>query len=117
MPLQTQNGSPLQVTDNTCLICYGGYHTQVKEFLSSDLDSLARWIATSQMQVNVEKSHVMWFAVKSFNSPITVQPILLEGIPLVNVSMQKYLGTTTDSNRTWAYHVTNVCKKMVYYLF
>ena len=28
-----------------------------------DLDSLARWIATSKMQVNVEKSRVIWFSV------------------------------------------------------
>ena len=30
---------------------------------------------------------------------------------LVNVSKQKYLGITIDSNLTWAYHVANVCKK------
>ena len=47
------------VADNTCLICYGDDHTQVKDFLSSNLDSLARWIAISKLQVNVEKSHVM----------------------------------------------------------
>ena len=55
MPLQ--NGSLLQFADATSLICCGGDHTQVKDFLSSDLDSLVRWIATSKMQVNVEKSH------------------------------------------------------------
>ena len=72
---------------------------------------------TSKMQVNVEKSHVVWFSVKSSKSPTTVLPILLEGIPLVKVSKQKYLGITIDSNLTWAYHVANVCKKMAYYLF
>ena len=66
------------------------------------------------MQVNVEKSHVMWLSVKSFKSPTTVPPILLEGTPLVNVSKQKYLGISIDSNQTWAYHITNVCKKMEY---
>ena len=46
-----------------------------------------------------------------------MSPILLEGTPKVNVSKQKYLGITIDSNLTWAYHVANVCKKMAYYLF
>ena len=78
MLLQIQNGSLLQYADDTCLICNGDDHTQVKVFLSSDLDSLTRWIATSKMQVNVEKSHMMWFSVKSFNSLTTVPPILLE---------------------------------------
>ena len=69
------------------------------------------------MQVNVQTSRVMWFSVKSFNSPTTVLPILLKGTPLVNVSKQKYLGITIDSNLTWACHIANVCKKMVYYVF
>ena len=89
MLLQTQNGSLLQFADDTCLLCYGDDHTQVRDFLSSDLDSLAtRWIAASKMQVNVKKSHMIWFSVKSFNSPTTVPPILLESTPLVNVSKQ-----------------------------
>ena len=37
----------MQFADDTCLICYNDDHTQVKDFLSSDLDSLIRWIATS----------------------------------------------------------------------
>ena len=86
MLLQIQNRSFLQFADDTCLICYGDDHTQVKDFLSSDLDSLARRIYTSKVQVNVEKSHLIWFSIKSFNSPTTVLPILLEGTPLVNVS-------------------------------
>ena len=42
MFLQIQNGSLIQLADVTCLICYGDDHTQVKDFLSSDLESLAR---------------------------------------------------------------------------
>ena len=38
----------------TYLICYDDDHTQVEDFQGSDLDSLARWIATSKMQVNVD---------------------------------------------------------------
>ena len=64
----------------------------------------------------MEKSHVMWFYVKSLKSPTTVMSVLLIGTPLVNVSKQKYLGITIDSYLTWAYHVANVCKKMACYL-
>ena len=44
----------------------------------------------------MEKSHVIWFSVKSFKSPTTVPPLLLEVTPLVNVSKQKYLGITIE---------------------
>ena len=40
--LLIQNRLLLQFPEDTCLICYGDDHTQVKDFLSSDLDSLAR---------------------------------------------------------------------------
>ena len=33
----------------------------------------------------------------------------------MNVTKQKYLGITIDSNLTWACHVANVYKKMAYY--
>ena len=56
MPLQIQNASLLQFADHTCMICCGNDHTQVNDFLCSDLDSLTKWITTSKMQVNVEKS-------------------------------------------------------------
>ena len=36
MLLQIQNGLLLQFADDTCLICYGDDHKQVKDFLSSD---------------------------------------------------------------------------------
>ena len=118
MSLQIQNGTLLQFADDTCLICCGDNHTQGKDSLYSDLAFLAGWIAASKMQVNVGKSSVIWFSVKSFKSSTVVPPILLEGTPLVNVTkQQKYLGITIDSNLTWACHVANVCKKMAYYLY
>ena len=82
MPLQIRKWSLLQFADDTCLICCGDDHTQVKDFLKCcDLDSLARWIATSKTQVNVEKSSVKWFSVKCSKSSTTVLPVLLEGTP------------------------------------
>ena len=50
---------------------------------------------------------MIWFSLKSFNSPTTVPPILLEGTSLMNLSKQKYLKITIDSNLTWAYQVPN----------
>ena len=43
MLLQIQNGPLLQFTDDVCLIYYGDDHTLVKDFLSSELGSLATW--------------------------------------------------------------------------
>ena len=126
MLLQIQNGSLLQFADHTCLFCHDDDHTQVKDFLNNDLDSLARWTNTRKMQVIVKKPPVMWFSVNrnhitrdfsTINSLATVPPILLEGSPLVNVSKHKYLEITIDSNLTWAYHVArNGNYIIIYYI-
>ena len=85
---------------------------------SYDLCSLAiaRWIATSysRMQVNIGKTSVMWFSVRSSKTSIATPTIFLEGM---NVSKQKYLGIIIDSNLIWVHHVAHVCKKMAYYLY
>ena len=58
MLLQIQNESLLQFADDTCLICYGGDHTQVKDFLSGDLVSLARWIASCNVISQPKNTHI-----------------------------------------------------------
>ena len=59
----------MQFADDTCSVCSGDNHTQVKDFLCR-LGSLAGWIATKvlKMQVNMGKSSVMCF-LSSLPSP------------------------------------------------
>ena len=68
------------------------------------------------MEVNVKKSNIMWFNVRSskhFESP----PILLNGSPLLHVTTHKYLGVQIDEHLRWKSHVSYLCKKMAYYLY
>ena len=51
----------------TCIICSGKTHDNISEMLHDNL-----WIRDSHMEVNVRKSHVMWFnvcSIKGFKSP------------------------------------------------
>ena len=84
MPLQVKNGDLVQFADDTCITCSGRTHEEVSEMLCNDLCSLSSWIRNSHMEVNVKKSNIMWFNVRSskcFESP----PILLNGSPLSQV--------------------------------
>ena len=65
------------------------------------------------MEVNVKKSDVMWFNVRSskcFESP----PILLNGSPLSQVTTYKYLSVQIDEHLRWNFHASYLCKKMDY---
>ena len=65
MLLQVKCGDLVQLADDTCVICNGKTHEEVSEKLCTDLCSLSLWIESSQMEVNVRKSNVMWFNVGS----------------------------------------------------
>ena len=116
MPLQVKDGDLVQFADDTCIICSGKTHKEVSEMLCSDLCSLSSWIRGSHMEINVKKSSIMWFnvrSIKGFKSP----PISLNGSPLSQVSTHKYLGVQIDEHLKWISHVSYLCKKMAYYLY
>ena len=65
MPLQVKDGGLVQFADDTCIICSGKTRKEVSEMLCSDLCSLSSWIRDSHMEINVKKSNIMWFSVRS----------------------------------------------------
>ena len=58
----------------------------------------------------------MWFLPRSF-SHLGLPPVSINNIDLQRVTVQKYLGVTIDDKLDWSTQVSNVCKKMSYYLF
>ena len=109
MPLQIQHGSLLQYADDTCLICCGSTHL--------DLQSLSGWIANSKVFINIKRSSVMWFSVRPLQSVTYISIFYVDGHSLECVDTKKYLGLYIDSKFSWRSHVTNICKKMAYYLY
>ena len=72
---------------------------------------LCGWITQSKMQLNCNKSSVMWFSMK---------PICTAALPTVSVnntvlkivSHHKYLGVVFDDKLQWSSHIDKVCKSM-----
>ena len=77
IPLQVKNGDLVQFADDTCIVCSGRTHKEVSEMLCNDLCSLSSWPRNSHMEVNVKKSNVMWFNVRSSKCS-EIPPILLK---------------------------------------
>ena len=117
MPDQVQHGVLLQFADDTCLICCGKSYEETSVLLTEDLTLLSQWIVTSHMQVNVNKSSVMWFYIKQSKRRAPPPSVYLGGLPLQQVDRHKYLGVFFDPQLRWDVHVNNICKKMSYYLY
>ena len=58
---------------------------------------------------------VMWFSIK-VSKRHQYPSIVVGDSPLRVVDEQKYLGLVFDNHLTWTSHVSQVCKKMAYYL-
>ena len=84
--------------------------------LSDDLELLWSWVESGKMKLNVNKSRVMWFLLRSFHH-FALPPVLINDIILQRVTVQKYLGVLIDDQLDWSAQVSNVSKKMSYYLF
>ena len=116
MPLAVKHGCLLQFADDTCLICQGESPAIVGAHLNADLCLLSTWIHNSKMQFNLKKSSVMWFSVRSRYNGAQPQ-ILIDNVPLSQVTKQKYLGVTFDNKLNWSSHVAATCRSMAYYLY
>ena len=68
------------------------------------------------MKLNFIKSCVLWFSIKTIKQP-TYPPITVHNSILHVVTQQKYLDLVFNSQLSWSSHVSDVCKKMSYYLY
>ena len=82
--------------------------------LTEDLTSLSQWIVASRIQVNVDKSSIMWFHCQRSKNKASFPTVYL---PLRQVDHYKYLGIFFDPQLRWDIHVNHVCKWMSYYLY
>jgi len=99
MPSIVKYGKLLQFADNTMLICSGSDFDSVKMQFTHDLPLVFNWISTSRLQLNIEKSSVMWFTPKSLKN--VSRSLTANNTQLKEVDHQKYLGIIVDKKLCW----------------
>ena len=67
------------------------------------------------MMLNFNKSNVLWFR-ENCKKLVDYPSIIVNGVILKVVDKQKCRGVIFDPTLSWAIQVSNVCKKMAYYL-
>ena len=115
LPLQITNGLLAQYADDTTLICSGPSVSDTAAAMTSQLQLVNKWIVDSKMKLNIQKSSVMWFRVSS-RKKVVYSDIFVNDVVLRQVDKQKYLGVMFDTRLSWTHQVSNVCKKIAYYL-
>ena len=116
LPSQVTNGILLQYADNTTLVCSGTSPLVVAEVMNRQLQLVYDWIVSNKMQLNFQKSKVMWFSA-SLKKPVSLPEVVVSDKVLEVVDTQLYLGLMFHSKLSWESQVSHVCKKMSYYIY
>ncbi len=78
-------------------------------FLQRDIEAVARWIQSLNLQFNTNKCKFMVLSRR--RSSIEPPAIILSGLPIERVSQFKYLGVHISSDLSWSLHVGKICTK------
>ena len=116
LPHQITEGFLLQYADHTTFICNGPTPEAVAGAMNSQLTLLNHWAMASRMKLNYSKSTVMWFRASAHRQRFSPPAIMVDDVVLKVVTSQRYLGLVFDDCLSWSQHVSQVCKKMSYYL-
>ena len=78
--------------------------------LQEDIDKVGTWSCTNFITLNKAKCKYMIVSRRRTASTPS-SPLLLEGHPLDQVKMFKYLGVLLSHDLSWGEHVQSVCSK------
>ncbi len=102
MPLAIRNGRTVLFADDTNILCN-------KETVNSTISDVSNWFRNNKLKVNENKTVSMQFSIsnKKFCTPLK-----MNGVPLTDVNVTKFLGLSIQSNLKWNAHLNELNTKL-----
>ena len=94
--------------DDTNIFYLSDDPVSLVNIVNSELSKLNTWFKINKLSLNVSKSNFMVFGNRTKLS----KPVLLNGVPLVQVSVTKFLGVHIDSRFVWDKQISMVKRKL-----
>jgi ribonuclease P/MRP protein subunit RPP40 len=105
--LPNYTDSPIRLFADDCLLYRHIKSVQDTEILQRDLDNLAAWERTWQMEFNPSKCHIMHIT-RQTRSRIPCPVYSLRGNDLDPVDTATYLGVDLHKDLSWGPHITKI---------
>ena len=101
--------------DDTMTERTGNSINEVNKLLHNDIDKVMLWLKQNRLQINVDKSCMMYIGscqlLNNLNDNILSKPeIKVQSFNIVESC--KYLGLILDSNTSWSKYINNLCSKL-----
>ena len=77
--------------------------------LNAELINISSWFKSNKLSLNPGKTKLMLFS-KSSKQPILPSPVCIDGQPLSQVHLTKFLGVVINDKLTWTDHISSITK-------
>ena len=98
-------------------MCSGPDPAATADLMNQQLALIHDWLVEHRMRLNVQKSRIMWFRAGRCKLQHPYPHVSINGVTLQTTERQTYLGLSFDACFSWDSQVSNICKKMSYYLY
>ena len=102
----------LMYADDTVLFLSDSNHDTINSKLSSDLQSLHKWLNDNYLTINVTKTKCMYFHSSRKHLSFT-SPIIFSNQNLIMAKTYKYMGVLLDSHLTYREHTSKLTKSYI----
>ncbi len=110
LPLNVHETNILMYADDTVLYAAGKSVFEVASKLQEDLDRVSIWLKANKLTLNVAKTKSMVFRTLYFQGGTELH-LNIDGAPLEQVPIFKYLGTWLDEKLNFNFHIDKLCNK------
>uniref|UniRef100_A0A669B1C7 Reverse transcriptase domain-containing protein n=1 Tax=Oreochromis niloticus TaxID=8128 RepID=A0A669B1C7_ORENI len=95
--------------DDTNIFFSSNDYTDLVMTVNRELKLIKKWMDINKLSLNINKTKAMFFGNLKYNIDL---PIIIEGVPIDNVSENKFLGVVIDNKISWKPHVRHIKTKI-----
>ena len=98
--------------DNTQIFSSSYDANELATKLNSDLAHVRNWLIENKLHMQPSESQLMFIGSSyNLNNKNTVQPVVVNNLPISRTEKHKSLGVQVDEKVTWDSHIDMICKK------
>ncbi|KAJ2940455.1 hypothetical protein O0L34_g138 [Tuta absoluta] len=96
--------------DDTCILVSAPDIPDLKIRLNLVMKNIYNWFTANGMMLNVDKTHIMQFKLRSCN--LVDLNITLNDVHVPQATQVKYLGFLIDAGLSWTPHIDSLCDRL-----
>ena len=98
--------------DDTNIFASGKNKGDLLRGLESELGKLSDWFAHNRLTLNYDKTEFVNFSKPTVGTPVDNWTLKIDGMPIREVDVSKFLGVYIDKNVSWRVHIGKLITKI-----